>query len=234
MLGLLMAIAPRAIQADDAPAPAPAPAPAVAADELIECPVCSGTGSTRCKVKCDAGKVKCPKACLKREDPGWKTGAEVGQDQGQKWKYFPYRKKGIKGGAYWSEAHVGEIIEYQDGMPVTRGLCKTCKGTTKMECGTCKGTGVRVCHLCNGKKQVLGAEAEALKNAEQLKAKDADASEFTLTDGRTIRGKVTMRTAVKVFVTLGDGKLVEIAKDEIAEESGPGKEPVPAPADPEK
>jgi hypothetical protein len=209
MVLLLAAGGARAV--DDAPS----------AEGVVVCPQCEGAGTAACRMKCVAGKIQCPGACLKREDPGWKPGAEVGRDRGQAWKYYPRRKRGEKGGDWVSDAHIGEVIAYVDGIAVTRGLCPKCGGSTKQTCLPCNGTGKRVCPLCKGKKEVLSSEAEEAKAAEKKKMKDA--VEFVLTDGRTIRGKEMMRTNTKVVIRTEDGEVVEVSPDEIV----PAKAPAP-------
>jgi hypothetical protein len=197
---------------------APAMAEEAAAADPVICPRCTGTGSQPCKAKCRDGRVRCPKPCLKKEDAGWRQGKDVGMDPAKLWKLFPSKKKGVQGGQYWSQSHLGELIEYQDGLPVNRGPCPTCAGKTTIACQACTGTGSMPCSLCAGAKSVTRQAADAFAR-DQAKALDADA--ITLKDGRVLHGKIMMRTAEKVVIKTSDGQIEEVPADQVVAEPAP-------------
>lgn len=75
----------------------------------------------------------CPGNCLKLSTPGWKKMNVPGTPSRLVWMVFPYLDPEGKGGSeYWSNDHVGEVIEYVNGRPINRGPCPICKGTGKI------------------------------------------------------------------------------------------------------
>lgn len=116
---------------------------------MVPCNPCEGKGTVPCTAKgCTNGKIDCQGKCLKLSEGKWEK-----HDDGLRWRRFTY------GGAYqeWSEHHLGEVIEVQDGKPVNLGKCPLCDGTTKVNCTACKGTGSSACPACKGEKQVPAA-----------------------------------------------------------------------------
>jgi len=113
------------------------------------CKNCNGTGQAKCTVKsCVNGMCDCPGQCLKLSEGNW----EFGQED-LRWRKFTYPG----GWASWSERHLGQIIAYEDGKPVNKGVCPQCNGTTKIKCLLCTGSGKIVCPVCLGSKEVAAA-----------------------------------------------------------------------------
>ena len=117
------------------------------ANAKVKCRTCLGTGVAKCTAKgCKDGKVDCPSTCLKLSEGTWEVG-----EGGLRWRKFT----GADGSwATWSERHLGQLIVMEDGKPVNKGQCPTCKGTMKVECTGCKGTGKATCPDCKGDKEV--------------------------------------------------------------------------------
>lgn len=75
----------------------------------------------------------CPGNCLKLSTPGWKKMNVPGTPSRLVWMVFPYLDPEGKGGSeYWSNDHLGEVIEYVNGRPINRGACPICKGSGKI------------------------------------------------------------------------------------------------------
>ncbi len=204
--------------ASDRVSAAESPAPASASAGLVDCPQCLGEGSSPCKAHCKDGKVRCPATCLKQDDPGWVPGPE-----GKTVKHFPVKKKGMSGDSWWSTGHLGQLIVYEDGMPVNKGVCPTCKGTGLIDCKACVGTGRLTCALCKGSKRVLQADADAYA---AKKRDEFSASSITLGDGRVLHGKIISRSDTQVVIKTEDGKMVSVKPEELVEKP---KEGSPAP-----
>ena len=68
----------------------------------------------------------CPANCLKLSMPGWTK--LPGEDPNKIFMKFPFS------GGYqaWSNHHLGELIVYENGKPVSKGKCPTCNGTGKV------------------------------------------------------------------------------------------------------
>lgn len=75
----------------------------------------------------------CPGSCLKPTTPGWRKMAVPGKPDRLVWMVFPYLDPAGKGGSeYWSNDHMGEVIEYVNGRPINKGPCPICAGTGKV------------------------------------------------------------------------------------------------------
>lgn len=75
----------------------------------------------------------CPGNCLKPSMPGWRKMNVPGKPAHLVWMVYPYLDPAGKGGSeYWSNDHMGEVIEYVNGRPFNRGKCPTCQGTGKV------------------------------------------------------------------------------------------------------
>src|SRR5579872_6992876 len=76
-------------------------------------------------------KGTCPGNCLKASMSGWRKMNVPGKPSRLVWMVFPYLDPAGKGGSeYWSNDHMGEVIEYVNGRPVNKGKCPICHGTT--------------------------------------------------------------------------------------------------------
>lgn len=75
----------------------------------------------------------CPGNCLKPSMPGWRKMNVPGKPAHLVWMVYPYLDPAGKGGSeYWSNDHMGEVIEYVNGRPFNKGKCPTCQGTGKV------------------------------------------------------------------------------------------------------
>lgn len=171
----------------------------MAQGDRVACPECAGEGFISCPAHCNHGKVRCPASCLKKDDPGWMPGQE-----GKTWMVFPSHKPGANAGHMWSTLHIGQLIVYEDGEPVNKGVCQTCHGTSVVDCKKCDGQGMLVCPLCKGAKTAAKADAEAYLAA---LAAERQKNALTLTDGRVLKGKIIGKTPDKVIIKTEDGKM---------------------------
>ncbi|MBC8000253.1 MAG: hypothetical protein IAF58_20020 [Leptolyngbya sp.] len=62
----------------------------------------------------------CPSTCIKATDGGWYIKG------GHRWKDFP---AGTNGRYSWSDAHIGDLVVYEKGIPINKGKCPTCEGS---------------------------------------------------------------------------------------------------------
>jgi len=75
----------------------------------------------------------CPGNCLKPSMQGWHKMTVPGCPDRLVWMVYPYLDPAGKGGSeYWSNDHMGEVIEYVNGRPVNKGKCPICGGTGKV------------------------------------------------------------------------------------------------------
>lgn len=75
----------------------------------------------------------CPGNCLKPSMPGWRKMNVPGKPDRLVWMVYPYLDPAGKGGSeYWSNDHMGEVIEYVNGRPINKGTCPICNGTGKV------------------------------------------------------------------------------------------------------
>lgn len=75
----------------------------------------------------------CPGNCLKPGMKGWRKMKVEGTPDRLVWMIYPYLDKEGKGGyEYWSNDHMGEVIEYVNGRPKNKGKCPICNGTGKI------------------------------------------------------------------------------------------------------
>jgi len=70
----------------------------------------------------------CPGNCLKANDPRWQHMQVAGHAGTDLWIKFPYRG----GSRSWNQNHIGEVIEYVNGMPENKGACPICGGTGRV------------------------------------------------------------------------------------------------------
>lgn len=123
-------------------------ADSTAAEATKPCFLCHGTGGVKCTA-CTDGHMPCPGSCMKKSDPGW---APLPGHDGL-WLKFNNRTGG-DGYQAWSQGHIGQVVEYQNGIAVNVGVCKICQGKTYVDCTSCKGTKLVACNMCEGKKVV--------------------------------------------------------------------------------
>jgi hypothetical protein len=151
----------------------------VAADQ-VACVACKGSGVCP-EPGCESGQTVCPRTCLKKEGP-WKKVKVEGHGDNELWQEF----KGQTQGKMWTQAHIGELIEFENGDPVNKGACPTCNRTGKISCTLCAGTDV--CVACGGTKLMTKeqkktwekqAKSESIAKAalESLRADEAKAGE---------------------------------------------------------
>ena len=166
---------------------------------------CHGTGKGKCPASnCRKGEVDCPNTCMKLSQGAWHPMA--GHPPNEMWQDF----RGKDGIRSWSQAHVGQVFRMVNGNVENLGVCKTCNGTTKVKCPVCKGTGGAVCSICDGKKTVP-ASWSAFDNP-KLKERP---EKIQLKDGRTILGKVILKSDSVVWVRVENGDKVEINQSDI-------------------
>ena len=109
--------------------------------KLVDCKDCGGGGLMFCpNKKCDDGQVDCPKPCLKLTEGRW-----VKKADGKLWRTFPTRG----GSHFWSDGHLGELIETRNGEAQNLGKCPNCSGTTHVACPDCAGMSYKICPTCH-------------------------------------------------------------------------------------
>jgi hypothetical protein len=190
---------------------------------LIACPRCGGTGQVKCKEPfCKDGKVDCPGPCLKLSKGIWEKRQIDGQASDELWQSIPPGSK-----QFLSQAHCGEIPVVRGGQLTTDGVCKICKGTTKVPCSVCHGTALVICPLCKGQKEIpdprapnpTSAQANAQKNTSANPASTPHPPEtIHLKNGTTITGNVVIKDAESVVIRMADGKTTQISAKELATE----------------
>jgi hypothetical protein len=70
----------------------------------------------------------CPGNCLKRSSPGWH---KMPGDNLHIWMTFRYtdHRSGRSGSKSFSNAHMGDVIVFENGVPEDKGKCPLCHGT---------------------------------------------------------------------------------------------------------
>src|SRR4051812_35183602 len=111
------------------------------------CFACKGDGAVPCHAGCVSGKMDCPNPCLKLSRGAWIHMEVAGHDPNELWQKFP-NQSGLGGYQAWTQGHLGEVIQYQNGVAANVGKCTVCGGTTKVTCKTCAGTGKQTCEVC--------------------------------------------------------------------------------------
>ena len=191
-----------------------APGTAAPAEKTKVCFQCKGAGKIKCTVpSCKNGQADCPGPCLKLSKGVWIHMHVDGHPPEDVWQKF--EGTGGKWSA-WSQAHVGEVIQMQNGEPVNIGKCTICGGTGHVKCSLCKGTGEIVCPICEGKK-VVPQSWTAFDNP---KLKDRP-TKFKLKDGTTIIGRRRISAGDIVTIRTETGDVNVVAKDIISEEKPP-------------
>lgn len=169
------------------------------------CPACHGIGKIPCPGPgCKKGAVDCPGPCLKLSVGHWQH--LPGHDQKELFYKVDYLDEhGFPAWSAWSQAHVGQVIQMQNGKPVNIGECTICGGSGKLQCKVCKGQGVVDCPTCRGTKVVPASwkPPEPPKHVIRLK------------DGGTITGRIVAAGDTQVLITTDDGNSINIPKDQL-------------------
>lgn len=178
------------------------------------CFQCDGQGTTACTARgCVGGKTDCPGSCLRLNRGSWIHMTVAGHPPTDLWQKFPYRG----GSMAWNQNHVGDVVVFENGMPVNKGRCPTCGGSTKVNCPACQGSGKQTCSLCQGSKYIPVAwkpnDYPWLNSQPDL---------IRLKDGRFLLGKIVKSDGDDRLVKTRDSKFVHVAFSEIVIESSPG------------
>jgi hypothetical protein len=208
------------------PAPTSAPTePAGPGPGEKICFACKGEGTVACLVPgCVNGMVDCPGPCLKLSRGKWEHMDVAGHSPSDVWQCFPELDT-HKGGHCWSQAHVGEVIAYQNNQPVNIGKCKICGGAGKVKCDVCKGTGRATCPVCNGKKFIPEAWTPT-DNPYFNKQPDI----IRLTDGRVLLGRVAATVSDELTIITRDKKILHVKSSDILPKAGTNSPAAKTPA----
>lgn len=204
---------------------------AAPANQLVKCARCGGTGLVKCpNPTCKDGTIECNGPCLRLTKGEWVKMEVAGHPPTDVWQVFRYKTSSRSGYQAWSQAHVGQVIEFVDGMPTNVGACKICHGTTRVPCPTCQGKAEVVCPVCHGAKMVEpakmpGARPAAAKPspAASIPAAQLSASEmpppatqtFRLKNGTSVVGKVVIQDGTTMVIRTSDGKSVTVANKDL-------------------
>ncbi len=178
--------------------------PLIAAEttpDSVPCPACRGTALCAAP-GCKEGKTLCPATCIKRESPGWHKKKLDNFPDDYLWLDFKFTD-GSGRTQYISDRHIGELVAYENGAPVPRGVCPTCQGSAHVACATCKGD--KSCTVCAGAGRFV-----------------RDQTLFTLTDsqGRPLEAVIRSRQADSVTVLrLADQRVFDIPLAKLSPES---------------
>ena len=176
---------------------------------MKRCFQCNGAGKMRCPARgCVGGTVECPNTCLKLTRGVWAP--LPGYPPDQLFQKFPAGKGGYQA---WSQSHIGQVIKIQNGQAVNLGVCTLCAGSTRIKCSQCGGTGIATCSLCKG-KFFIPEDWTPLRNP--TLAPSDSLKEIKFKDGRTIMGKIQMRSGSTVIIRTEEGQM-KIDASELAE-----------------
>jgi hypothetical protein len=143
----------------------------------------------------------------------------AGHDPNELWQKFP-NQSGRGGYQAWTQGHVGEVIQYQNGVAVNVGKCKVCGGATKVTCKTCAGTGKQTCEVCQGKKFIPTAWTPT-DNPWFNSQPDL----IRLKDGRTILGRIAMAVGDERTIVTRDKKTLQVKASDILPKAGTNSPP---------
>lgn len=184
------------------------------------CFACNGDGAAPCRATgCVSGRMDCPNPCLKLSRGSWIHMEVAGHDPGELWQKFP-NQSGHGGYQAWTQGHVGEVIQYQNGVAVNVGKCTVCGGTTKVTCKTCAGTGKQTCEVCQGKKFIPTAWTPT-DNPWFNSQPDL----IRLKDGRTILGRIAMAVGEERTIVTRDKKTLQVKASDILPKAGTNSSP---------
>jgi len=189
------------------------------------CFKCNGTGTIKCPV-CKNGQVDCPGPCLKASKGVWQHLDVAGHSPNELWQKF-YTSDG-QGWSAWTQGHIGQVIEMQDGKPVNVGACKICGGAGHVACKTCGGTGTVVCDICDGKKVVpvswTPSDNPKLRKASNTSGGSSSSGKsgtIQLKDGRTVHGRITISSQSTFWIKTDTGETIKVDKNDVVD-IGPG------------
>lgn len=190
------------------------------------CFACKGEGTVACLVPgCVDGHVDCPGPCLKLTRGVWVHMDVAGHPPSDIWQKFPDQPD-LGGYHAWNQDHVGDVIEYQNGVAVDIGQCKICGGTGKVKCNVCKGTGRVTCPICEGKKFIPIAWTPT-DNPYFNRQPDI----IRLLDGRVLLGRVAATVGDDLTIVTRDKKILHVKTSDILSKAGtnsPAAQTLPA------
>ena len=188
------------------------------------CFACNGEGTVKCPAPgCVDGEVDCPGPCLKLTRGVWIHMNVPGHPPTDLWQKFP-NQSGQGGYQAWNQEHVGDVIEYQNGVAVDIGKCKICGGTGKVKCNVCQGTGTVTCPVCNGKKFIPVAWTPT-DNPYFNRQPDL----IRLADGRAVLGRVAIRLGDDITIITRDKKVLHVKPSDILPKTGTNSAPAQTP-----
>jgi len=184
------------------------------------CFACKGEGAAPCRVAgCASGKMDCPNPCLKLSRGTWEHLEVAGHDPSELWQKFP-NQSGRGGYQAWNHHHVGEMIQYQNGVAANVGKCTVCRGATKVTCKTCTGTGKQKCEVCEGKKFIpitwTPTDNPWFNSQPDL---------IRLKDGQTILGRIAMSTGDERTIVTRDKRTLRVKASDILPKAGTNSGP---------
>ncbi len=133
----------------------------------------------------------------------------AGHDPNELWQKFP-NQSGRGGYQAWTQGHLGEVIQYQNGVAVNIGRCTVCGGTTKVTCKTCTGTGKQTCEVCQGKKFIPIAWTPT-DNPWFNSQPDL----IRLKDGQTVLGRIAMSVGEERTIVTRDKRTLRVKASDI-------------------
>jgi hypothetical protein len=173
------------------------------------CFACNGKGKIKCP-NCLVGWAHCPNHCLQLSEGVWEHENVAGHPPTDLWRRFT---KADGGWISFSQAHVGDLIVYQNGNPVDIGKCPVCGGTGKVQCPVCKGTDRILCPICDGKKVV----PESWTAFDNPKMKNRPVH-YQLKDGRIVIGRKIMTMGDEATLRTQNGDVSVKIADIVSEE----------------
>jgi len=174
------------------------------------CFACNGTGIVKCPAPgCVDGQVDCPGPCLKLSRGVWIHMDVSGHSPTDLWQKFP-NQSGMGGWQAFNQNHVGDVIQYQNGVAVDTGKCPICGGTGKVKCNVCNGTGKVTCPICNGKKFIPVAWTPT-DNPYFNSQPDI----IRLADGRVVLGRIAGQIGDDITIVTRDKKVLHVKPSDI-------------------